>query len=194
MTACRKKIITKTIPRQNRRKPKSPFPANRSPTAQRRLLETRNKINPVGKVGRATRNQLLDFSADQFRKPAVIANRVRVPAKITDNLHQALLRRCSFQNFRVGSSKQTLSRQFQNRIVLRSRPREKSPFDFAPNFFIAAFDGTNPKPRQNHIDRQIRHARLAQKRLRLFHPRRFERPVPRPKFVAPGLQNVEQRI
>ena len=32
-------------------------------------------------------------AAHQFRKPAVIADRVRVPAKIADDLHQALLRR-----------------------------------------------------------------------------------------------------
>ena len=91
-------------------------------------------------------------------------------------------------------SQQPLTRQFQNGIILRRRPREKSPFHFAPDFFIAAFLRANPQPRQNHVHRQIRHARLAQQRLRLFHPRRFERPVPRPEFIAFDLKNFVKRI
>ena len=99
-----------------------------------------------------------------------------------------------FQNARVGSSQQTLPRQFQNRIVLRRRPREKPPLHFALNFFIAAFLRANPQPRQNHVHRQIRHARRAEQRLRFCHPRRFERPVPRPEFIAFDLENFVERI
>ena len=91
-------------------------------------------------------------------------------------------------------SQQTLPRQFQNRIVLGGWPCEITPFHFALELLVFALNGPNPKPGQNHVHRQIRHPRVAQQRLRFSQPRRFERPVPRPEFVAPDLQNFEQRI
>jgi hypothetical protein len=81
---------------------------------------------------------------NQFRKPAVRTNSVRVFAKIADDLDQTLLVRRTFQNPWTGSSQQTLPRQFQNGIILRRRPREKPALDFALKFFIAAFLGSNP--------------------------------------------------
>ena len=66
--------------------------------------------------------------------------------------------------------------------------------DDATQFFIFAFNRANPQPRQNHVHRQVRHPRIAQQRRRFFHPRGFERPVPRPEFIALDLQNFTQRI
>ena len=117
-------------------------------------------------------------TCNQFRETAIIADCVRVFAKIPDDLHQALLHRRRFKNACAGNSKQTLPCKFQDGIVLRRRPRKKSPLHFKANFLVAAFFCPDPQPRQNHIYRQVRHARISQERLRDFQLSRFERPVP----------------
>jgi hypothetical protein len=114
----------------------------------------------------------------QVGKTAVRTDRVRVFAKVPDDLHQALLRCRAGQDPRMGSSQQTLPRQFQDRIVRRRRPREKPPFNLALEFFIAAFLRADPQPRQNHVHGQVRDPRRAEQRLRPGQPRRLERPVP----------------
>ena len=87
---------------------------------------------------------------------------------------------------------QTLPGQFQNGVVLRRRPHGLAVFDDPPDFFIPAFGGARPKPRQDHIHRQIRHPRISQQRLRLFQSRRTKRPVPGPEFVVFHFQDFPQ--
>ena len=115
-------------------------------------------------------------------------------AKVARDLNQSLLRGSASQRAAPPNAQQTLARQFQNGIVLRLRPDGMAVFNDPLEFSIFAFGGACPKPRQNHIHRQIRHPRIAQQRLRLFQPRRAERPVPRPKFVAFHFQDFPQRI
>jgi hypothetical protein len=92
----------------------------------------------------------------------MLADRVRVFAEIPHYLHHALLRRRRPQRAGFPDAQQSPPRQLQNGVVRRRRPREKPAFHFAAKFFVAALPRANPQPRQNHIHRQVRHARRAE--------------------------------
>ena len=123
--------------------------------------------------------------------------RIRVFAKIADDLHQTLLRRRALAtrgSFDPVPSKRCRA-SFKTELSSAAGQRNTAArFRWPADFFISAFGRARPQPRQNHIHRQIRHARLAQQRLRLLQPRRSERPVPRPEFIAFDLENFAQRI
>jgi len=133
-------------------------------------------------------------AAHPFRKPAIDTDRVRVFAEVPPDLHQSLLTRRRLQSPVFSGPQQTLPGEFQDGVVLRRRPREKPPFHFVPNFFIAALACANPQPRQNRVHRQVSDARRAQQWLRFCQPRGFERPMLRPEFILPDLKSFMERL
>jgi hypothetical protein len=122
---------------RSRRKPKFHCPKRTSGGLEQSVRKTRSEMIWPD-LRHAGRSQF-DFRREPVRENGSFADGVRVFAKIADDLHQTLLFRRVFKKCAFGSSKQTLPRQFQNGIVLRRRPREKRRFDFAPDFFVAAF-------------------------------------------------------
>src|SRR5208337_2263021 len=131
-------------------------------------------------------------AAHQFGEPALLAERIRVFAKVAQDLNQALLRRGAPQRAAAPDPQQPLPRQFQKGIVLRWRPRRIPVLDELPDFFAAALGGARPEPREDRVDRQVRHPGVAEQRLRRRQPRRPERPVPRPEIIVLHLQDISQ--
>ena len=57
---------------------------------------------------------------------------------------------------------------------------------------VFALHRPRPKPGQNHVDRQVRHPRVAQQRLWFRQSRRTKCPVPGPEFVALHFEDFTQ--
>src|SRR6185437_3078462 len=81
---------------------------------------------------------------NQFWKPAIVAHRIRMIAKVAHDLNQPLLLRRAPQRAPRSVAKQPLPREFQNRVILSRRPMAKTAFNLALQFRVLAFECANP--------------------------------------------------
>src|SRR5690606_7294200 len=97
---------------------------------------------------------------------------------IFHDLEQSLLFRTAESSTRCPASHQALPRQSQNRIVVRCRPLEINLFSAPLQFFVLSQDRADPKPGENHVDRQIGNTRRPDQTLWLGKMNRTKGPMP----------------